>query len=200
MIEYSAETSYALISPREALHMGSEVEKHLYVHDGLYLSVSESFPIFEQFKIEDYLHGRCHLLASVLSEVTGLKCGVLLDLQALIDENDEPVMALEHAFCVMVQAEDLFFVDARGVRSPAEIKAEYDQAWEAEVITGKEASELIAQWIDCGKLDDFLPGERQALIDHVQTMAAYPWLTLLPDDSCWHSHETEHSNMSCFPN
>lgn len=180
--------------------MGSVIEKYLYVHDGLHLSVSDSFPIFEQFKIEDYLHGRCHLLASVLSGVACLECGVLLDLQALIEENDEPVMALEHAFCVMVQGEAVFFADARGMRSPAEMKAEYNQAWESEVITGKEASELISQWIASGKLDDFLPGERQALVDHVQMMTAYPWLTLLPDDSHWHSHETENSNMCCFSN
>lgn len=180
--------------------MSSVIEKNLYVHDGLYLSLSESFLIFDQFKVEDYLHGRCHLLAVVLSEVMGLDCGVLLDLQAMIDENDEPVMALEHAFCVNVHENEAFSVDARGMRSSAEMKAEYNQAWESEVITGKEASELIAQWIASGKLNDFLPGERQALVDHVQMLAAYPWLTLLPDDSHWHLHETEHSNTCCFSN
>lgn len=180
--------------------MSSVIEKNLYVHDGLHLSLSESFLIFDQFKVEDYLHGRCHLLAAVLSEVTGLDCGVLLDLQALSDESDEPVMALEHAFCVSIQAEEAFFVDARGMRSSADMTAEYNQAWESELVIGREAADLIAQWIASGKLDDFLPGERQALMDHVRMMAAYPWLTLLPDDSHWHFHETEHSNTCCFSN
>lgn len=74
------------------------IKNHLYVHDGQHLSVGEACPVFGEFRVENYLTGRCHLMALALSEGAGLTCAVLLDVEAGYDADDEPVAALEHAF------------------------------------------------------------------------------------------------------
>lgn len=165
------------------------IKEHLYVHDGEHLSVHEEYVVFGQYCVEDYLHGRCHLMALVIREHTGLHCGVMLDLEAGFDADDEPVAALDHAFCEMGESMEGSVIDARGVRSRLAIQQEYNEALEPELISGPDAENLIRQWISTGLLEDFLPGEHEALVLYVEALQKYPCMVNLPDDSLWHAFE-----------
>lgn len=165
------------------------LKEHLYVHDGVHLSVHESYRVFGQLTIEDYLHGRCHLMALALAEEAGLQCGVLLDLESGFSEDGEPITALDHAFCEMGQGLDGYVVDARGGRYLTEVLGEYNQGFEPEVMVGSEAEGLIRRWIAAGQLEDYQPGERTALALYVQELKTLPFHTLLPENSSWHNHE-----------
>lgn len=165
------------------------LKDHLYVHDGEHLSVHESFVVYGQLIVEDYLHGRCHLMALALAEEAGLQCGVLLDLEAGYTEGGEPISALDHAFCEMGQGLEDYVVDARGGRYRTEVLAEYNQGFVPEVMIGPEAEGLIRQWIANGLLEDYRPGEREALASYVRELKAFPFHTLLSEDSPWHDHE-----------
>lgn len=165
------------------------LKEHLYVHDGEHLSVHESYPVFGKLIIDDYLHGRCHLMALALTEETGLQCGVLLDLESGHTDEGEPVPALDHAFCEMGQGLEDYVVDARGGRHRTEIMEEYNQAFEPEVLVGAEAEALIRQWIATGLLEDYRPGEREALGLYIQELKTLPCHSLLTEDSPWHDHE-----------
>lgn len=165
------------------------LKDHLYVHDGEHLSVHESYPVFGQLIVEDYLHGRCHLMALALAEEAGLQCGVLLDLESGYTEAGEPISALDHAFCEMGQGLDDYVVDARGGRYRTEVLAEYNQGFVPEVMVGSEAEGLIREWIAAGLLEDYRPGEREALALYIQELKKLPFHSLLPEDSPWHDHE-----------
>lgn len=165
------------------------LKEHLYVHDGEHLSVHESFPVFGQMIVGDYLHGRCHLMALALAEEAGLQCGVLLDLESGYTDDGDPITALDHAFCEMGQGREDYVVDARGGRHRTEVLEEYNQGFVPEVMVGSEAEELIRRWIATGLLEDFLPGEREALALYVKQLKTFPFHTLLPEDSHWHDHE-----------
>ena len=165
------------------------LKDHLYVHDGEHLSVHESFPVFGKLIVEDYLHGRCHLMALALVEEAGLQCGVLLDLESGYTDDGEPIPALDHAFCEMGQGLEDYVVDARGGRQRTEVLEEYNQGFEPEVVIGSAAEELIRHWIATGLLEDYLPGEHEALALYVQELKKLPFGTLLPEDSSWHHHE-----------
>ncbi|WP_338923814.1 hypothetical protein V0M98_37030 (plasmid) [Pseudomonas silesiensis] len=172
------------------------IKNHLYVHDGQHLSVGEACPVFGEFRVENYLTGRCHLMALALSEGAGLTCAVLLDVEAGYDADDEPVAALEHAFVELGQGAEGVVVDARGGRQRSDVLAEYDQAFSPELIVGKKAEDLIRRWISVGLLEDYAPGEREGLALYVQALQKYPCLTLLPEDSPWHAYEPSHDKIS----
>lgn len=165
------------------------LKEHLYVHDGEHLSVHESFPVFGRLIVEDYLHGRCHLMALALVEEAGLQCGVLLDLESGYTDDGEPITALDHAFCEMGQGLEDYVMDARGGRHRLEVMGEYNQGLVPEVMVGSEAEELIRRWIADGLLEDYRPGEREALASYVRELKTLPFFTLLPEDSPWHEHE-----------
>ncbi|WP_274644737.1 hypothetical protein [Pseudomonas serbica] len=165
------------------------IKEHLYVHDVEHLSVHEDFVVFGEYRVEDYLHGRCHLMALAIREQTGLQCGVMLDLEAGYDADDEPVAALDHAFCELEGSMTGYVHDARGVRSRVEIQREYNEAFEPEQISGIDAENLIRQWIASGRLEDFLPGEQEALGFYVKELQQYPCMVILPVGSSWHSFE-----------
>jgi hypothetical protein len=165
------------------------IKEHLYVHDWQHLSVHEDFVVFGQYCVDDYLHGRCHLMALAIREQTGLQCGVILDLESDYDADGEPLAALDHAFCELGQAMEGYVIDARGVRSRLEIQEEYNQALEPELISGPEAENLIREWIATALLEDFLPGEHEALVLYVEALQKYPCMVILDNASSWNALE-----------
>lgn len=110
------------------------------------------------FTVEDYLYGRCHLFALVLNSITNL------DIAFYKDNNEYPPRLL-HAFCVL---EDKV-IDARGMIYIDEITDDYG-IYNSQLVNGDYAKEHIEKAIEKGFLDDFSPYERQSLCELVETM------------------------------
>jgi hypothetical protein len=89
----------------------------------------------------------------------------------------------------MGESMDGHVIDARGVRSRVAIHDEYNNALDPEMISGPDAENLIRHWIATGRLEDFLPGEHEALTLYVKALQKYPCMVVLPDSSPWHSFE-----------
>lgn len=153
-------------------------KKDLYDFDDFY-NVEESVVVsaVHEFSVEYYLSGRCHLMALVIAQETGMALGVFIDQYAFEDTSGAPVAALEHAFCHL-PGNDNHLVDARGARSRADLLSDYCFASnEPCELAGEEALKLIESWIDRGLLEDFLPGEREAITRYVQDMKALDLFT-----------------------
>jgi hypothetical protein len=172
--------------------------KDLYAYDDFY-NVEESVMVSaaHDFSVEHYLSGRCHLMALVMAQETGMALGVFIDQYALEDADGAPVAALEHAFCHLPgNGNDL--VDARGTRSRADLLNDYCFASnEPCELAGEEALQLIESWISNGLLEDFLPSERESITQYVREMKALdlftaqdvdanpPHVEILPSDSAF---------------
>jgi hypothetical protein len=142
----------------------------LVAHDGKTFRVREDFQVFQNFVVEDYRHGRCHLMALVMAEVTEMPVGIFLDQYALESEMGDPMPALEHAFCYAPGKEN-FLLDAQGLNHPADLSDEYlGMANEPAELPGEEAKSILTEWMRAGKLIDFLAGEREALQEFVSDM------------------------------
>jgi hypothetical protein len=154
-------------------------KKNTYPHDDGIYNVRESVTVCEQhgFDVLHYLSGRCHLMALVMAEMSDLSVGVFIDQCAFEDDDGEPRMALDHAFCHLPEGDDM--VDARGIRGRQELLDEYSSAAnEPAEIGGDEAKSLLESWIRDGLLADFLPGEREAITRYVKAMRDLDLLSL----------------------
>jgi hypothetical protein len=133
------------------------------------LNVEDSFLIFEHLDVDQYAHGRCQLMALVLAD-QGMDVGVFIDDEAHITGAGEPVAALQHAFC-RVPGDPARLIDARGVRGKSDLYSEYClDAYAPSYLAGDEAAQLLRDWISQGLLEDFVPGEREALRLYVNQM------------------------------
>lgn len=64
-----------------------------------------------------------------------------------------------------------YLADAKGLSSPEELKDEYlALANEPGELIDDEATDLLTKWLAGGLLEDYLPGERQALKRYVITL------------------------------
>lgn len=119
----------------------------IYDYDGQ-LNVDDQFVVCEKnkFNVSHYLHGKCHLFALALHEVTGLKIGLFVD-----EERFEGVAGLDHAFCYI---NNDYIIDAQGIRSKTEIMAEYCmETWKfAEYM---DDGTIINEWIQNNLLDPY---------------------------------------------
>jgi hypothetical protein len=142
----------------------------LHPHDGNVFQVLDDFRVFGTYTVEHYRNGRCHLLALTMSDQLRLPIGVLVDEHAFEDGLGQPLWALVHAFCHTPGAEG-YLADAKGLSSPDELKSEYlALAYEPGELIGDEATDLLTKWLADGLLEDYLPGERQALERYVRAM------------------------------
>ena len=144
--------------------------KNLYVWDGERTSVAESFLIMElpggeRRTVGSYLHGYCQLMALALSKVTGLPLGVLIQNDAFLDEDGNPMDALGHAYCIVErEGQDPLVLDARGYREHSQMLAEYGDEFDFSEAHGKQAADFLKDWMGANLLKGFDPGEEEALV------------------------------------
>lgn len=147
-------------------------KKDLCPYDDDIYHIRDCFPVFQEFIIDDYRHGRCHLMAMVMARELSMSMGVILDYHAFEDGNGAPISALQHAYCHAPDAKG-YLVDGKGLIHPEEMRDEYaTMAWAPGELEGQEAMDLIVEWMACGKLEAFLPGEEEALQRFVARMQA----------------------------
>lgn len=92
--------------------------------------------IFNEFTIEDYLHGRCHIFAYVLTQLFDYTVSCVWDTD---DETEE--LILVHAYC---KDENGLFLDARGFLDSKEILMNpFDFAFPHEMDYGAEDLEML---------------------------------------------------------
>ncbi|WP_156675933.1 hypothetical protein [Pseudomonas sp. Leaf58] len=132
--------------------------------------VVDDFPVFGTHTVDHYRHGRCHLFALTMAETLHLPIGVLVDEHAFENGLGEPLWALVHAFCHLPGTQG-YLADAKGLSLSEELRDEYlALANEPGELIGDEAAALLTQWLASGLLEDYLPGEREALARYVVAM------------------------------
>lgn len=139
------------------------LERHLKSGDIDKIHVDEEYRVFGDFTVGDYRHGRCHLLALVLSEIKFLDLGIIIDPDGF-DDSPDPILCLQHAYCV---TPDGLAIDAQGAWERSEISDDFaSDVFDPITVEGEDARALL----DKIELDDFLPGERDALKAYVREM------------------------------
>ena len=142
----------------------------LFEYDN-FLNVDEQFIVDSEnnHSVGLYLHGRCHLFALKLHEMTQYPISAYIELEPWDDNYnilDKP--ALIHAFCML---NDSLSIDALGVRSQNTVEAEYCfESNELLVTRGEETRKLLVDWIAADLLYDYEPHEEQALERYIQLM------------------------------
>lgn len=77
------------------------------------------------YNLMNYIHGRCHIFAQVLSEEFGYKMEYLWDNDFWFEEDDFPSTVLVHAYCIIDESKDLY-MDARGLVTKELIEYEFE--------------------------------------------------------------------------
>lgn len=128
--------------------------------------------VFNEFTINYYLHGRCHLFALVANKIFGLPIQWLWDLNPEYDgepENSAPRAALGHVWLTLENNE---VMDASGVLPYSSMIATYEPlCWDSSI--GYTDAEGIKNKIKNNVLNDFLPGEEQAITNFITSNKAY---------------------------
>ena len=143
----------------------SILKDNLYDYDNQD-NVEEEFMVCHenQFTVNDYLYGKCHLFAWQLHQLTGLKIGLFID-----DQRFEHAPGLEHAFCYI---NDDYIVDAQGIRSKNEALNNYCHST-FDFIEAIDDGTLIQEWINKGLLDDYTnEKEKTSLHEYVKTFVS----------------------------
>lgn len=121
-----------------------------------------------RFYVEDYVHGRCHLFALALAQVTQYKIGIFVDEECIPDGGETPIRGLVHAFCYV---KDDLVIDARGIRCKADLVNEFEgMAMEFAELDGDEAEAQLRQWMAEGGCWGLQEGEEKALGAYVLDM------------------------------
>jgi len=144
-----------------------------------FLSFEDNLVVFNDFTVAHYLHGRCHLFALVASKVLGLPMQWLWDLDPVYDdapEEAEPRAALGHVWLTRKNNE---VVDAKGISNYDSIVQKYEPLCWVPNIEPTNAIRII-ECMQYNMLDDFLPGEEEAIESFIVSNKSY--YTLCCDD------------------
>lgn len=148
----------------------ADLKSALYEHDGTAINVVDDYLVYpaNRLYVEHYLAGRCHIFAMALHNQIGLELGAFLDLEAWVDGLDDPIVALEHAFCII---DDEHAIDARGIRLISELHDEFcESSGEPHFIRGDAVAQQISQWLIEETVALPLPGESQVLQEYIEAM------------------------------
>lgn len=108
------------------------------------------------FAIEDYLHGRCHLFAYVLGEITQSTIELAWDKEHINQIDGQKIPALIHAYIV----EGNSIVDAAGRRTKKRMLENFEFT---SVSYEKSSTKRIQKMIELGILCDFEENEYEEL-------------------------------------
>lgn len=151
----------------------NDLTQYLFEYDGQFIHILDTFKISDKYSVDNYLYGRCHIFALVVSQINNLKIGVLIDNEPLHYTNGLP--SLEHAFCYI---NDDLIIDARGIKSKKEIIQEY--GCEAnDLIELKDAKEVIEEWIQQKLLNKPTKKELKDLTIYIEKMKSANMFTPL---------------------
>lgn len=153
----------------------TNINNYLFEYDNNFLHIGDSFRISENYCVEDYLYGRCHIFALALSSRMGYKIGAIIDDNPYHNINGYP--CLEHAFCII---DEELVIDARGIKSKEEIIDEY--GFESnEIVILDDAKDLLEQWIKLKRLDKSSKKELMDLEHYIIEMQSHKMFELLPN-------------------
>lgn len=119
---------------------------------------------------EEYLHGKCHLVALCALEVTECYVKAVWDLEPLDDDLKVGPTSLVHMYCVLPGGNAF---DIRGLRDPNLMEWEIDTGEFGPVVDPDEtthSADHIRDLIKAGVLSDFEEGEREKLIPRITSM------------------------------
>lgn len=106
---------------------------------------------------EDYLFGRCHLLALICSKITGYDIKLLWDVDYWHDGAEHPSTVLVHAYVV---SPDGVMLDADGLLTIERLQEDYEVN---EPFTESVSAEELEKMISSNLLEGFEIGEQERL-------------------------------------
>ncbi len=155
-------------------------DKDYFNHDDQFLRLKDDVIVCpaHNISVHQYLYGRCHLFAKVMSEKLGLDYGWMINDEPCqngdCDGGLESLPLLNHAFCYIKtkKGEPALLVDARGLATRTEVIDDYttemmDLDNNIEVIN---PDELYRKWMNNGMVLGFLENEEQEISDFIDQM------------------------------
>lgn len=146
-------------------------KEFLFIEDDI-INVKEDYPIYNKFTVEDYLYGRCHIFAKVLNETLGFDIGLFIDDEPMHETYGLP--CLEHAFCYL---NEHFIVDAKGIRTKAEILDEYGSNAQC-LVDIKNGKSILEDWTKNKLLISSTLKEQNAIKNYIELLIEHKLFSL----------------------